>query len=77
MSDRQFTDEDLKRIRAQYAASPEEIAAVAGISRSAFYRHHYAYVRSGRIQSLRVGGCLRIIVASYLAFLETEAQHGT
>jgi hypothetical protein len=58
------------------AVSPEEAAEIAGVNRSTFYRHHYPYVRSGRIQSLRIGGCLRLIVASYLTFLEQEVHDG-
>lgn len=59
------------------AVSPEEAAEIAGVNRTTFYRHHYPYVRSGRIQSLKIGGCLRILVTSYLAFLEQEASNGT
>jgi len=59
------------------AVSPMEAAEVAGIDRSTFYRHHMPYVYSGRIQSLKIGGARRLILTSYLAFLEQEAQHGT
>jgi hypothetical protein len=59
------------------AVSLEEAAEIAGITRSTFYRHHYPYVRSGRIQSYHVGSCLRLIVSSYLSFLEQEASDGT
>jgi hypothetical protein len=59
------------------AVSPEEAADIAGITKSTFYRHHYPYVRSGRIQSYHVGSCLRIIVSSYLQFLEQEVSDGT
>jgi hypothetical protein len=59
------------------AVSPEEAAEIAGIDRATFYRHHMPQVRGGKIASFKVGACRRIIVASYLTFLEQEAQHGT
>ena len=59
------------------AVSPEEAAEIAGVDRATWYRHHYPHVRSGRIQSFKVGACLRIIVSSYLAFLDQEANHRT
>ena len=59
------------------AVSPEEAAEIAGIDRSTFYRHHMPHVYSGRIQSLKIGACRRIVVASYLSFLDEEASHAT
>jgi excisionase family DNA binding protein len=59
------------------AVSPEEAAEIAGVHRATIYRHHMPHVYSGRIQSLMIGGARRIVLTSYLAFLEQEAQHGT
>jgi Helix-turn-helix domain len=59
-------------------ASPAELAEILGIDRVTWYRHFYPAVRSGRIQSLKVGSALRVRLASFLAFAESqEAQHGT
>jgi hypothetical protein len=76
MSKRLYTAEDVARFRAQYAVAPAEAAALGGIHRSTFYRHHMPLVYAGRIQSIKVGSCRRIIVTSYLRFLEQEANDG-
>lgn len=57
--------------------SPDEAAEVASIDRATFYRHHMPHVRSGKIASLKIGGCRRIVLASYLKFLAEEANNGT
>ena len=59
------------------AVSPGEAADILGLKRATFYRRVMPYVYSGRIQSLRIGGCRRIILPSFLAFLEREVQDGT
>jgi hypothetical protein len=59
------------------AVSPAEAAEIASVHPSTFYRHHYPFVRSGKIQSFKVGSRRCIVVSSYLAFLEQEANHGT
>jgi len=59
------------------AVSLKEAAAIAGVDRSTFYRHHMPHVYSGRIKSLKIGGARRLLITSYLAFLEQKAQHGT
>jgi len=67
---RAFTAEDIARFRAQYAVAPDEAAALVGIDRATFYRRTMPYVRSGAIQSLKIGACRRIVVSSLLAFWE-------
>lgn len=59
-------------------ASPAECAEILGIDRVTWYRHYYPHIRSKRIQALKVGAALRVRLASFLAFAESqEAQHGT
>ena len=59
-------------------ASPGELADMLGISRETWYGHYYVHVRSGHVQSLKVGSALRIRLSSFLALVEQEeAQHGT
>jgi hypothetical protein len=58
----------------QAAVSPDEAAAIFGISASTFYRQIMPHVYSGAILSLKIGGCRRIIVASLLAWAEQEMQ---
>lgn len=53
-------------------ASPNELAELLGISRETWYRKYYPYVRSGRIQALKVGSALRIRISSFLAIVEQE-----
>ena len=44
----------------QAYASPGQLAEIIGIDRVTWYRHYYPHVRSGRIQSLKVGAALRV-----------------
>lgn len=67
-----YTAEDVARFRAQYAASPEESAAIVGIDRATFYRQIMPHVRGGKIQSLKIGACRRIVVASLLQWAERQ-----
>lgn len=57
------------------AVSPEAAAKMLGISRGTFYTHIYPHVRSGTIQSLKIGGLRRIVVASLLAWVERESSY--
>lgn len=59
------------------ALSPDEAAEVLGLKRATFYRRVMPYVYTGRIQSVKLGGCRRIIASSLLSFLNEEAIHGT
>jgi hypothetical protein len=72
---RQYTAEDVARFRAQYAASPEESAAIVGIHPATFYRRVMPHVLGGAIQSLKIGACRRIVVASLLQW--ADRQGGT
>lgn len=59
-------------------ASPGELAEMLGVDRVTWYRHYYAHVRSGRVQSLKIGSALRIRMSSFLALVEQEeARNGT
>ena len=58
------------------AGSPQELADMIGVDRSTFYRRYMPHVYSGRIASLKVGSARRILITSFLAFIESEAQHG-
>jgi len=59
------------------ALSPEESAEIIGFKRATFYRRIMPYVYIGTIQSIKIGGCRRIIASSYLDFLNKEASDGT
>jgi excisionase family DNA binding protein len=56
------------------ALSPAEAAELMGLSVTSFYRRVMPFVYAGAIQSLKVGGSRRILIASFLAWLEQQAQ---
>lgn len=58
-----------------YAVSVDDAAKMLSISRGTFYTHIYPHVRSGTIQSLKIGGLRRIVVASLLAWVERESSY--
>jgi predicted DNA-binding protein (UPF0251 family) len=70
---RVFTTAEIARLRAQYAVAPDEAGAIVGVDRSTIYRHIMSAVYAGRIQSLTVGACRRIVVESLIDF---RAKHG-
>lgn len=68
---RKATPEEL---RGRIAVSPAEAATLLGIDRSTLYRRVMPQVYVGRIKSLKIGHCQRILVASLLAWVEAEAE---
>lgn len=56
------------------AISPEEAAELLGVDRSTVYRQIMPYVYSGTIASLKIGSCRRLLVASLLQWVESQAQ---
>ena len=56
----------------RYADSPAKCAKALGISSATFYRRIMPYVYDGTIQSVRIGACRRIVIASLLDFLNTN-----
>jgi predicted DNA-binding transcriptional regulator AlpA len=59
------------------ALSPSESAEIIGLKRATFYRRIMPHVYTGKIQSIKIGGCRRIIATSYLAFLNQEVSDGS
>lgn len=59
----------------QIAVSIEDAAKMLGMPRSTFYQFVYPVVRSGGIQSFKVGRSRLILVASLRAWAQRQAQY--
>lgn len=55
-----------------YARSPKDCADQLGIDVSTLYRHYGAAIRSGAIQTLKIGAARRIVWRSLLDYIESE-----
>jgi excisionase family DNA binding protein len=67
--------------QSRIAVSPGTAAEMLNISESSFYKNVMPYVRSGTIESLKIGASRRIVVESLMAWVrerakEQEASHG-
>lgn len=76
VSDYERRNERMNSFPSQYDSrvyvSPAEAAEMLGIDRSTFYRRVMSWVYSGTIQSLKIGRCRRIRLASLLAWVECQ-----
>jgi hypothetical protein len=61
-----------EKYRGRSFVSPDEAAEIFGIDTSTFYRRVMPSVYAGVIQSLKIGGCRRISLASLLRWAEGE-----
>jgi len=59
----------------QIAVQPGEAAAMLGMAESTFYKHVYPQVRSGAIQSFKVGRSRLILVESLRAWAARQAAY--
>lgn len=60
-------------LRNRIAVSLPEAATLLGIARATGYRRLMSEIRCGKIKSVKIGKCRRILVSSLIAWVENEA----